>query len=223
MSRTLRRWTGSKPGDDEEMRLRIARELGGTLHGFVDAVGPDGRNVRIHVDDVYRHMWKDHPDRWRDVPLLQACIEEAGEILEMPAGELLYSAELRLGQKGHRAHSHRFATFVEQGDRGRRWETTFEIDRKRLAAYKENAGGIIWPARKHSGHRNPTPTRRLAGDSRSDRAPDAAPCSERSARNHRQHSAVRENPSSAMGDALAIAGGLLVFAVLLNRSREVAA
>ena len=148
-----------RPKSDDAMRRKIARAFGSTPESKVAIVpGPDYKPVRIRFSQVFRHFWKDHKDRWSDVPIIRKAIENAYRISGNGTKKdiLLYSSNLDVGHRDGASTQQHFATFVEQKRPGQRsWRTSFAVTRRDLERRETAAGHELWPRRHTPSPSNP--------------------------------------------------------------------
>jgi len=171
-------WT-QKPKSKEAALRKIARCLGTHPEGFADVNDSGGNSVRVRVAKVYRHLFKDHRGKnWYLVPLIKPSIERGKpfgpERRKGKKVERLYSSTIRAGIRGRKLKPHYVATYVEESERGRNWNTTFLVKTRDKLADKERAAGL--PLSERNSHsnfttRNPIPVQTPLGVLRSGRTP----------------------------------------------------
>lgn len=200
-----------RPKDDASMRRKIARCLGTTLTGTAVVKDKEGIVVHVPVSRVYRHVWKEHPERWHFVPYVLDSVRRAFQLNghQGQEGEKRYSSLLEIGHRGKATTPTYFLAEVYDKGNGRiNWTSFFDVGLPGIKAVEDKmerrqkqAGPRIWPHLPPT-LGNPTPGRARSGASRSGRPPVA----------YDDHTTEDRRKSS--GGLLILVGALLALAYM---------
>lgn len=199
-----------RPKDDEAMRRKIARCLGTSVHGSITVKDRRGAQVRVTVDDVQKHNWQLHRERWAEVPLIKPAIRSAYR--RGPGkypGRDMYSACLEF-VRGAGAPIKRHIAIHVEGSRllkgNLKWISAHEIGVNQLRNWEEEGGPAYWEAPMNAELRNPAPARPHPRVSRPGRTLKA----------YKYHN-PSISPQSRIGGLVLILGGLCVLGRLTNQ------